>query len=192
MRNMIVALVIMLCSNIGHAADYSIDPSHSSVSFKVKHLAISFVRGRFGEFRGTFSFDPKDIAASKAEAQLSAGTINTGDIKRDAHVKGGDFLDVSKFQSVSFKTSRVEKVLDDRFQAHGDLTLHGVTHPVILDVSYGGAATDPGGKERAAFVATTRINRKDFGLTWNKFLEGGGLVVGEEVLVTLEIEGIKV
>jgi polyisoprenoid-binding protein YceI len=192
MRKIIAIAIMMLLTNVSHAADYAIDPSHSSVSFKVKHLAISSVPGKFGEFKGTFSFDPKDIAASKADAQLSAGSINTGDAKRDDHLKRGDFLDTAKFQLISFKTARVEKVSDERFKAHGDLTLHGVTRPVTLDVTYGGSATDPWGKARAAFVATTRINRKDFGLTWNKVLESGGLVVGEDVDITLEIEGIKV
>ncbi|MEN9845951.1 MAG: hypothetical protein RIS36_1098 [Pseudomonadota bacterium] len=192
MRNIVAIAVSMLFTTVGHAADYAIDSSHSSVSFKVKHLAISSVPGKFGEFKGTFSFDPKNIDASKADAQISAGSINTGEAKRDDHLKSGDFLDTSKFNAISFKTTRVEKVSEERFKAHGDLSLHGVTRPVTLDVTYGGSATDPWGKERAAFLATTRINRKDFGLTWNKALETGGLVVGEDVDITLEIEGIKV
>lgn len=188
----IVALIVMgMFANVGHAADYAIDPSHSSVGFKVKHLAISSVPGKFGEFKGTFSFDPKNIDASKADAQISVGSINTGEAKRDDHLKSADFLDAAKFQTIAFKTTRVEKVSADQFKAHGDLTLHGVTRPVILDVTYGGSAVDPWGKERAAFLATTKINRKEFGLTWNKVLETGGLVVGDDVQITLEVEGIK-
>ena len=192
MRNIVAIAVSMLFATVAHAADYSIDSSHSSVSFKVKHLAISSVPGKLGKFKGTFTFDPKNIDASKANAQISAGSINTGEAKRDDHLKSADFLDTSKFNALSFKTTRVEKVSEDRFKAYGDLSLHGVTRPVTHDVTYGGSAIDPWGKERAAFFATTRINRKDFGLTWNKVLETGGLIVGDDVDITLEIEGIKV
>ena len=173
------------------ATDYVIDASHSSVVFKVKHLAISSVPGRFGDLSGKFSFDPSNIEGSKAEATIKASTINTMDAKRDDHLKGADFLDVSKFPAIQFKTSKIEKVSDSVFNAHGDLSIHGVTKPVVLNVTYGGAAKDPWGKERAAFEAKTTINRKDFGLTWSKTLETGGLVVGDDVQITLEIEGVK-
>jgi polyisoprenoid-binding protein YceI len=188
----LVAVVVSLCfAGTSQAVDYAIDPSHSSVGFKVRHLAISSVPGKFGDFKGTFSFDPHNISASKAEAQIVAGSINTGETKRDDHLKSGDFLDAGKFTAITFKSNKVEKVSDADFNAHGDLTIHGVTRPVTLHVTYGGSATDPWGKERAAFQATTKINRKDFGLTWNKALETGGLVVGEEVDITLEVEGVK-
>jgi len=188
----LAAVVIALCfAGTSQAAEYAIDPSHSSVSFKVRHLAISSVPGKFGDFKGTFSFDPQNISASKAEVQIVASSINTGEQKRDDHLKSGDFLDAGKFSAITFKSNKVEKVSDTEFKAFGDLTIHGVTHPVTLNVTYGGSATDPWGKERAAFQATTKINRKDFGLTWSKTLETGGLVVGEEIDITLEIEGIK-
>jgi polyisoprenoid-binding protein YceI len=174
-----------------HAADYAIDPSHSSVAFKVKHLAISSVPGKFGDFKGNFSFDPKNIEASKASAEISAGSINTGESKRDDHLKSPDFLDAGKYGTLSFASSKIEKLSDSEFNAHGDLTIHGVTRPVVLRVTYGGSATDPWGKERAAFVATTKISRKDFGLTWSKVLETGALVVGDTVDITLEVEGVK-
>lgn len=189
-----LALIVMtsfFAASSSYAADYVIDSSHSSVGFKVKHLAISSVPGKFAEFKGTFSFDPKDIEASKADAEISATSIDTGEAKRDDHLKSGDFLDTAKFSAISFKTTKVEKVSDTEFKAHGDLSIRGVTRPAVLDVTYGGSATDPWGKERAAFLATTKINRKDFGLTWSKALETGGLVVGDEVAITLEIEGIK-
>jgi polyisoprenoid-binding protein YceI len=187
-----VALVVSFCFvGTSQAAEYAIDPSHSSVGFKVRHLAISSVPGKFGEFKGTFSFDPKNIEASKAEAQIVAGSVNTNEAKRDNHLKSEEFLDAGKFAAITFKSTKIEKVSDTEFKALGDLTLHGVTRPVTLNVSYGGSATDPWGKERAAFLATTKINRKDFGLTWSKTLETGGLVVGDEVDITLEIEGVK-
>lgn len=188
----IVALAVSLCfAGTSQAAEYAIDPTHSSVAFKVRHLAISSVPGKFGEFKGTFSFDPANIDASKADAQIVAGSVNTGEAKRDNHLKSGEFLDSEKFAAITFKSTKIEKVSDTEFKAIGDLAIHGVTRPVTLNVTYGGSATDPWGKERAAFLATTKINRKDFGLTWNKTLERGGLVVGEEVDITLEIEGVK-
>jgi polyisoprenoid-binding protein YceI len=191
MKKFLALTLATLLSSTCWAADYQIDPTHSSVTFKVKHLAISSVPGRFGELSGTFSFDPAKIEASKAQATLSVSSINTMDAKRDDHLKSPDFLDASKYPSITFKSNTVEKVSDTAFKAHGDLTIHGVTKPVTLDVTYGGSAKDPWGKERAAFEAKTVINRKDFGLTWNKTIETGGLVVGDEVQITLEIEGVK-
>lgn len=180
-----------VCAGTSWAADYKIDPAHSSIGFKVKHLAISSVPGTFGEFSGTFSYDPANVAASKAEAQITVKSINTADVKRDDHLRSGDFLDTEKFPNITFKSQKVEGVSDSEFKAHGDLTIHGVTKPVVLNITYGGSAVDPWGNHRAAFVASTKINRKDFGLTWSKTLETGSLVVGDDVLITLEIEGIK-
>ncbi len=186
-----VMITSLFVASSSYAADYVIDASHSSVGFKVKHLAISSVPGKFAAFKGTFSFDPKDIESSKADAEISATSIDTGEAKRDDHLKAEDFLDTAKFPAISFKTTKVEKVSGTEFKAHGDLTIRGVTRPAALDVTYGGSATDLWGKERAAFLATTKINRKDFGLAWNKVLETGGLVVGDEIAITLEIEGVR-
>jgi len=192
MKRVIVALVVVAFSRGAVAADYTIDPTHSSIGFKVKHLAISSVPGRFGDFKGTFSFDPAHMESAKAEAEMTVASVDTGDKKRDDHLKAPDFFDSAKHPAITFKSTKVEKVSESDFKAHGDLSIHGVTKPVVLDVSYGGAATDPWGKERAAFVATTKINRKEFGLTWSKVLETGGLVVGDEVQITLEVEGVRV
>jgi polyisoprenoid-binding protein YceI len=192
MKRILAAALVMCVASTSWAADYEIDPSHSSIGFKVKHLAISSVPGKFAEFKGTFSFDPANIESSKADAVITASSVDTGDKKRDDHLRGDDFFDTSKHPVISFKTTKVEKVSDTEFKAHGDLSIHGVTKPAVLDVTFGGAVKDPWGKERAAFVATTRINRTDFGLTWSKVLETGGLVVGENVDITLEVEGVKV
>jgi len=190
-RVLLASLLALVLPYHAFGVDYQIDPSHSSVVFKVKHLAISSVPGRFGDVSGKFSFDPANVGASSAEARISAGSINTMDTKRDDHLRGDDFLNASKFPAITFKSTKVEKVSDTEFKAIGDLTLHGVTKPVTLDVVYGGSAKDPWGKERAAFEAKTKINRKDFGLTWSKALETGGLVVGDDVQISLEIEGVK-
>ena len=192
MKRLAFAILFLSVCRVGVCANYEIDPTHSSVGFKVKHLAISSVPGNFAEFKGRFSFDPASVESSKAEAEISVASVDTGDKKRDDHLKAPDFFDAGKHPAISFKSTKVEKVSDTDFKAYGDLSIHGVTKPVVLDVSYGGAAVDPWGKERAAFVATGTINRKDFGLTWNKVLETGGLVVGDEVKITLEVEGIKV
>ena len=180
-----------LVATTAWATDYKIDPTHTSVGFKVKHLAISSVPGKFVDVKGSFSFDPAKIESSKAEAQIAVDSIDTNEAKRDDHLKSPDFLDSTKFPSITFKSNKVEKISNSEFNAVGDLTIHGVTKPVTLKVTYGGAAKDPWGNERAAFLATTRINRKDFGLTWNKVLETGGLLVGEDVEISLEVEGVK-
>jgi polyisoprenoid-binding protein YceI len=182
---------ISLSATTSWAANYQIDPSHSSVGFKVKHLAISTVPGKFLNYKGSFTFDPANIPSAKAEATITTTSVDTAEAKRDDHLRGADFFDTAKYPEMSFKTTKIEKVTDTQFKAHGDLTIRGVTQPVVLDVTYGGAAKDLWGKDRAAFVATTKINRKSFGLTWNKVLETGSLVVGDEVEVVLEIQGVK-
>lgn len=184
-----LAALIFTCT--AQAAEYKIDPDHSTIAFKVKHLGISSVPGRFTDFTGNISFDPASVKDSKAEAKIQAKSISTDNAKRDAHLRNPDFFDVEKFPELSFKTTGIEVISADSFKAHGDLTLHGVTKPVTLSVQYGGSAKDHRNIERAAFTATTMINRKDFGLAYNKLLETGGLVVGDEVSITLEIEAIR-
>ena len=173
------------------AADYTIDPSHSQVLFKIKHLGISTVTGRFETFEGTFSYDSAKLADSKASVTIAADSINTNSEKRDAHLKSPDFFDVATFPQLTFVAKSTEAVDATHFLVNGDLTIHGVTKPVVLDAELGGTVKDPWGMERAAFTASTKINRKDFGLTWNKALETGGFVVGDEVKIELEVEGIK-
>lgn len=190
LKSVLTGLVLLSATPV-FAANYKIDPDHSSVGFKIKHLAISSVSGRFTEFTGEFAYDPKNVTASKAAATIAIKSISTEAKKRDDHLKSPDFFDETKFPEISFKSTKVQAGAGDAFQVTGDLTIHGVTKSVVLDVTAGGEAKDPWGKERAAFSATTKINRKDFGLTWNKVLETGGLVVGDEVTITLEIEGIK-
>jgi len=170
---------------------YEIDASHSTVGFKIRHLAISSVPGRFGDFLGTIEFDPKNIDKSHTEASIAIKSINTDNKKRDDHLKGADFFDEAKHPAISFKTTKVEPVSESTFKATGDLMMHGVTKPVTLDVEYTGSATDPWGNKRVGFAATTSLSRKDFGITWNKALDAGGVVLGDEVKVTLEIEGIE-
>lgn len=173
------------------ASDYKIDPDHTKVSFKVRHLGISWVPGNFSKVDGSFNFDPQNIKAAKAEAKIEIGSINTENKKRDDHLKSDDFFDASKFPEMTFVSKEIKDVEGDKFKVVGDLTIHGVTKSVVLDAEYTGEAKDPWGNERAAFSATTKVNRKDFGLQWNKVLETGALLVGEDVLITIDVEGVK-
>ena len=173
-------------------AEYMVDPDHSQVIFKVKHLAISTVTGRFDLFEGTYSVDLDNIANSSVDTTIAASSINTNKQKRDEHLRSDEFLDVEKYPNITFKSKEIKKGDGNKFQIVGDLTIHGVTKEVTLDAVYEGhIASDPWGKERTAFIANGEINRKDFGMTWNKALEAGGFVVGDEVKITLEVEGIR-
>ncbi len=171
--------------------EYVIDPDHSQVIFKVKHMGISTVTGRFDLFEGTYAFDEENIGNSKVETTITTASINTNKQKRDDHLKSPDFLDVEKNPTITFKSKEVKKGDGGDFTVVGDLTINGVTKEVELDAEYGGSATDPWGNERTAFTAETKIDRKDYGITWNKTLDAGGVVVGDDVKIILEVEGIK-
>ena len=173
------------------AAQYKIDADHSSVSFTVAHMAISKVHGRFDKFSGTVEYDPKNPKGLKVEASIDAASINTSVDARDKHLKSPDFFDAEKFPALTFKSTRVLSVKGMSGKLEGELTIHGVTKTVVLAVEGSGPAKDPWGNERMAATATTSINRKDFGLVWNKVMETGGLLVGEKVDIVLEIEAVK-
>ncbi len=173
-------------------AEYMIDPDHSQVTFKVKHLAISTVTGRFDLLEGSYLVDIENIANSSVDTSIVASSINTNKKKRDDHLKSAEFLDVEKYPNITFKSKEIKNGDGNKFQIVGDLTIHGITKEVTLDAVYEGhVASDPWGFERTAFIASGEINRKDFGMTWNKALEAGGFLVGEEVRITLEVEGIR-
>ena len=173
------------------AATYDLDNSHSSVGFKVKHMAISNVKGTFSEFSGTFDFTPGNPDSWSVEAIIQLKSISTGDDKRDAHLLNEDFFDVEKYPTMVFKSTSVKMKDDEEGELKGTLTMHGVTLPVTLDLEVGGTVTDPWGNERAGFSVTGKINRKDWGLSYGSVLEGGGLVIGDDVKLSLEIEGVK-
>lgn len=183
--------IITFTESRAEVKEYVIDQDHSAVIFKVKHLAISNVTGRFDLFEGSYSFDSENIENSTVETTINASSINTNEQDRDDHLKSDDFLDVEKFPNITFKSKEIKKVEGKDFEIIGDLTIHGVTKEITLDAVYEGSVTDPRGNERTAFVADGKISRKDFGMTWNKALELGGVVVGDEVRITLEIQGIR-
>lgn len=187
----IAATAALFVTSYAHAATYEIDPAHSHVSFKVRHLGISNVSGEFLKFQGSFNFDEKDMKSSSVEASIDVPSIDTNIAKRDTHLKSCDFFCTDQFPTMTFKSKKVEPGSGKEFKIVGDLTLHGVTKEVVLDAEHTGSMSDPKLGERAAFSATTALNRKDFGLKWNNLTETGGIVVGDEVKVTLEIEGIK-
>lgn len=173
------------------ADKYEIDKSHSRVGFKISHLTISNVLGTFDDFSGTFVFDPDQVEKSETSVKVDVGSVNTANKKRDDHLRNQDFFEVTKFPAMSFVSSKVQKKDATHFTVMGDLTIRNETKPVTLDVTYKGSVMDPWGNQRAGFMATTTINRKDFGLTWNKTLDNGGLVVGDEVMIEIEVEGVK-
>lgn len=171
---------------------WNIDPAHSVAEFKVKHMMISNVKGQFSKLSGSLSLNEGDIADSKVEATIDAASISTGEADRDAHLKSADFFDVQQFPALSFKSGRVVRKGEDELSVEGELTIHGVTRKVTFAVEGPTApGKDPWGNTRIGISATTKINRKDYGLTWNAALETGGILVGEEVTITLDVQFIK-
>jgi polyisoprenoid-binding protein YceI len=171
---------------------WKLDPVHSVAEFKVKHMMISNVKGQFAEIKGVWEFDERDVTKSRVEASIDAASINTRDAQRDAHLKSADFFDVEKFPALSFKSTRIGRTADRELAVTGDLTIHGVTRSVVFNVEGPTPpAKDPWGNIRVGLSATTKINRKDFGLTWNAALETGGILVGDEVTITLDVQFVK-
>ena len=175
----------------GTLTTWSVDPAHSHVEFAVKHLMISTVKGRFGVVRGSVRTDDADPARGQAEIEIDVDSIDTRETQRDAHLRSADFFDAEQFPKISFRSTRVSDAAGDRFTLIGDLTIHGVTREVALDVTSEGRGKDPWGGERAGFSATTKVKRSEFGLTWNQALETGGFVVGDDIKISLDIEIVK-
>jgi polyisoprenoid-binding protein YceI len=188
----IAAIIALALPLVASASTWTIDPDHSNVGFKVKHLMVSNVKGNFDKHTGIVELDDRDITKSKVTVSIDTASINTNVQKRDEHLRSADFFDVAKYPTMTFVSKKVVKAGKDKLKVTGDLTLHGVTKEVVLDVdAISKESKDPWGNIRRGTTATTKINRKDFGLNWNKALETGGVVVGEEVAITLEIEMIK-
>ena len=169
---------------------WNIDTSHSAIRFTVRHLVIAKVHGQFTKFAGAISLDDADPTRSSVAVEIDAASVDTREEKRDAHLRSADFLDVEKFPTLTFKSTKVELEGGKVARLVGDLTIHGVTKSVVLEVEDQGRAKDPWGGERAGFEAKTRINRKDYGLQWNVALEAGGVLVGENIDITLEVEAL--
>jgi polyisoprenoid-binding protein YceI len=174
---------------LASAATYEVDPNNSSIEFAVKHMMVSTVRGGFGKVTGTVSLDDKDLKKASIDAVIDAASINTRVDKRDAHLRSPDFFDVARFPTITFKSTEVQKAGGDKYKVTGTLTMHGVSKPVVLDVvSATTEVKDPYGNMKRGAVITTTLNRKDFGLTWNKTLEAGGVMVSDTVNVTIDLQ----
>lgn len=174
-------------------ATWNFDPAHTYASFSARHMMVTTVRGRFNAPpTGTLVFDPANPAATLVEAVIDTTSVNTGLVDRDNHLKSPDFLDVANYPTLTFKSTRVEVTSDDTAKLHGDLTIRNVTRPVVLNVEFLGLTNDPWGGKRAGFTAETKINREDWGLTWNMAIEAGGVLVGKEIKINLDVEAILV
>ncbi|WP_085813293.1 YceI family protein [Geoanaerobacter pelophilus] len=183
------AVFLVMVPAFASASTWNIDPEHSSAQFKVRHLMVSHVKGGFGKVSGVVTIDDKDLAKSRVTAVIDTASIDSGVAKRDAHLKSADFLDVEKYPTMTFSSTRIDKKGDGMLRMTGNLTLHGVTRPVVLEVEGPTAQVkDPMGNVRRGASATTKISRKDFGLVWNKALEAGGVAVGDDVDISIEVE----
>ena len=169
---------------------YAIDPAHTTVEFVVRHLMITKVRGRFTSVSGTIAVPDDATVPTSVDVEIDAKTIDTREEQRDNHLRSEDFLHTEQHPKLTFKSTSIDGDGDD-FKVHGDLMIHGVTRKVTLDATFEGRVKDPWGGERIGYSASTKINRKDFGLTWNAALETGGVLVGEQVTITLEVQFVK-
>lgn len=181
----------LLASSPAFSADtWNVDKAHSEAGFKVRHL-MGNVRGRFGDFEGTIVADAAKPEASTVEFKVKTASIDTDVADRDKHLRSPDFFDVEKFPEMTFKSSKVTAMGTNKFDVAGTLTIRGTAKQIVLPVAYLGSAKDPWGNERASFEAAIKLNRKDFGMVWNKTLDAGGLLLGDDVAVEINIEAIK-
>ena len=193
MSRILIALVLMIAVPLVASADtWKIDPTHSTVGFSVRHMTISSVGGQFDKFAGTITAKGNDPASVSIEATIDTSSIDTRSADRDADLKSANFLDVAKYPTMTFKSKKIEAAGGPgKWNVVGDLTLHGVTKEVTLAVDATAPIKDPWGNTRAGASATAKISRKDFGLTWNKMIEAGGAVVGDEVSSSIDVEAVK-
>jgi polyisoprenoid-binding protein YceI len=188
----IATVALLLLPALASASTWQIDPDHTNIQFKVRHLMVSNVKGVFHKFSGVVEVDDKDMTRSKVTIAIDTASVDTGVAKRDEDLRSDHFFDVVKYPTMTFASRKVEKIGADNLKVTGDLTIHGITREVVLDVEGPSAAIkDPWGGMRRGASAATKINRKDFGLIWNKVLETGGVVVGEDVTINLEVELVK-
>ena len=173
------------------AADvYNVDPSHSEVSFQIRHM-VSQVRGRFNDFKGTVNLDPANLPKSSVEFQIKATSIDTGLPDRDKHLRAADFFDVEKYPEITFKSTSIKPTGKDTYAVTGDFTMRGVTKQITLPVTLLGSANDPWGNVRAGFETSATLNRKDYGMNWNTALDNGGVILGDDVKIAINLEAIK-
>ncbi len=168
-----------------------LDPAHTLVEFSVKHMMIATVKGRFTGVSGHIDAALPDLTTATIEVTVEAASVSTADDQRDQHLRSADFLEVDKYPQLTFRNRQIERTGDDEYRLTGELTIHGVTREVEFSATFEGQGKDPWGNERAGFSAETRVNRKDFGLHWNAVLETGGILVGDQVRISIQIEAIR-
>ncbi len=188
-RPLLLAILLAGVAVQAHARDWQADAAHTHVGFSVSHLFTS-VQGRFSEFEATIAFDPDDPRKAVVKATVQVASINTDNAKRDKHLRSRDFFDVEKYPVLKFESTEMKEWSGKKGKLAGSLSIHGVTKPVVFDVLYHGEGADPWGNVRAGFRATLTIDRKDYGLNWNEVLETGGFLVGDEVEIRIDAEGI--
>ncbi len=171
---------------------WEIDAAHSWIEFSVKHMMVTTVKGRFTKYSGVVELDEQNPSASTVDVTIDVNSVYSGDEKRDGHLRSADFFDAETYPTITYKSTKVEEIGDDRFRITGDLTMHGVTKEVVFDANLEGRAKNPWGKNVAAFSISTSVNRKDFGLNWNVALETGGVLVSEKVNISIEAQAIEV
>ena len=170
---------------------WNIDTTHSGVNFSVRHMVIAKVRGRFTRFSGTLTGDASDLTKATLVAEVDADSIDTNMADRDAHLRSPDFFDATSFPKLTFASTRIERAGEGQYKAHGDLSIRGVTKPVVFDLAVHGQAKDPWGNDRVAFTLEGAVDRSEFGLRWNQALEAGGVLVGERVQIEIEAEAVR-
>ena len=186
-----IALAFTLAASAAFSQDiYTIDKAHTEVGFRVRHF-VSKVAGRFDDFGGTIKIVPGKPAESSVEFAIKSASINTANTGRDNHLKSADFFDVEKFPEITFKSNKIVAVDADTFNVTGIFTMHGTAREITIPVDFGGTVKDSRGTEKAGFSLATKLNRKDYGIVWNQTLDSGGLMLGEEVEVTINIEANK-
>ena len=185
------ASLLLVFASLARAEKWELDISHSSVGFSVRHMVVTKTHGKFNEFTGYIDFDGKNVEKGSVEITVQIASIDTDNKKRDDHLRSPDFFDAEKFSTMTFKSKKVIKGSGREFKLVGDLTIKGVTKEVTFDCEFNGVINDPMGNTRAGFSAVTKINRRDFNVKWSKSLDAGGLVVGDEVKINLEIEAVK-
>ena len=190
-KTAIAIAMLAILPVLAHADTWNIDPAHTNVEFSVRHMMISNVKGQFQKTSGTITTNGSDPASATIDATIDASSVDTRVEKRDMHLKSPEFLDVAKYPTITFKSTKVEAAGANKWKVTGDLTLHGVTKPVVLDVESSGPPVSVMGNMRAGASAKTEIKRSDFGLTWNKVLESGGVMVGDEVAISIDLEAVK-
>jgi polyisoprenoid-binding protein YceI len=170
---------------------WNIDVAHSTAEFSIRHLMISTVKGRFSDIEGYIEGEPENLESGSVSVSLDVSTVDTRQSDRDTHLRSADFFDVEKFPKMTFQSTKITPSGNNRYQVSGDLTIHGVTRAETFDVTFEGRAKDPWGGERAGFSGSATINRKDYGLQWNVALEAGGVMVGDQVKINVEIEAVR-